>query len=99
MAVPLSRAFRKYHRQIAIAAAIPLIVTVITGMAYTIADEWFGQGQLGGLLLSIHTMEIIKLGKIYPILNGIGLIGLLVTGLSMSSLFKKRPERNETGDR
>lgn len=91
MAIPLSRTFRKYHRQIAIASAIPLILTVITGVAYTIADEWFEQGQLGEFLLGIHTMEIIKLGKIYPILNGLGLIGLLVTGLSMTNLFRRRP--------
>ncbi|TAF11366.1 MAG: peptidase [Nostocales cyanobacterium] len=47
-------------------------------------------------MLKIHTGEIFHLQAIYPILNGIGLIGLLVTGMSMSGLFnqKKRPNIN-----
>ncbi|WP_013324596.1 hypothetical protein [Gloeothece verrucosa] len=92
------RAFRKYHRQIAIIAALPLILTVITGVGYTIVDEWFEQGELGEFLLGIHTFEIIHLEKIYPLLNGLGLIGLLVTGLSMTGLFKKRPKPTNIED-
>ncbi|MBD2339593.1 peptidase [Calothrix sp. FACHB-156] len=90
----MNRMFRKYHRQIAIALCIPLFLTVLTGMGYTIADEWFHQGELGEFLLRIHTFEILRLGKIYPILNGLGLVGLLITGLSMTGLFRKRPEQN-----
>jgi hypothetical protein len=40
-------------------------------------------------------MEIIHLEKIYPILNGLGLIGLLITGLSMTGLFRERPQTNK----
>lgn len=87
----MNRAFRKYHRQIAIILCLPLFLTVLTGMGYTIVGEWFGPGEFSGLLLQIHTMEILRLGKIYPILNGLGLIGLLITGLSMTGLFRKRP--------
>ncbi|MDZ7961784.1 MAG: peptidase [Aulosira sp. DedQUE10] len=90
----MNRMFRKYHRQIAIVLCIPLFLTVLTGMGYTIADEWFHQGELGEFLLRIHTFEILRLGKIYPILNGLGLIGLLITGVSMTGLFRKRPEQN-----
>ena len=42
-------------------------------------------------MLKIHTGEILHLEAIYPILNGLGLIGLLVTGISMSGLFNQRP--------
>jgi hypothetical protein len=47
--------------------------------------------------LKIHTGEIFHLQAIYPILNGLGMIGLLVTGLSMSGLFgrKKQPTSND----
>lgn len=90
------RAFRKYHRQIAIAACLPLILTVVSGIGYTIVEEWFGQGELGELLLEIHTFEFMGLEKIYPLLNGLGLVGLLVTGLTMTSLFKKRPQPQST---
>jgi hypothetical protein len=84
------RAFRKYHRLIAIALCFPLILTVITGLGYTILDEWFHQDKIAEFLIQVHTLEIIGLDSIYPVLNGLGLIGLLITGLSMTGLFKNR---------
>ena len=86
----MNRAFRKYHRQIAIVASLPLILTVISGVGYTIFDEWFEQEEISTFLLKLHTLEIIHLGKFFPILNGVALIALLVTGLSMTTLFNKR---------
>jgi hypothetical protein len=41
-------------------------------------------------MLELHTMKILGLDSIYPLLNGLGLVGLIVTGLSMSGLLKKR---------
>lgn len=92
------RAFRKYHRIIAIAACIPLILTVITGIGITIFDQWLEQEEISEFLLELHTLEILHLQGIYPILNGFGLVGLLVTGLSMTGLFKKRPQPKNAGD-
>lgn len=86
----MNRAFRKYHRQIAIVVALPLLLTVISGVGYSLLDEWFHQDRLAGVLLKIHTMKFLHLEGIYPLLNGLGLLGLLVTGLSMTSLFKKK---------
>lgn len=87
----MKRAFRKYHRILAIIIALPLSLTVLTGMIATIVREWpIETGIPASLLLKIHTGEIFHLEAIYPILNGLGIIGLLVTGLSMSSLFSKR---------
>lgn len=87
----LLRAFRKYHRILAIILCLPLLLTVITGMAYSIVVDWFEEGDAGQLLLELHTLEIIHLEKFYPFLNGLGLIGLLITGMTMTGLFKKRP--------
>ncbi|GET41019.1 peptidase [Microseira wollei] len=87
----MSRAFRKYHRQIAIAVCLPLLLTAFTGLGYNILDEWFHQEELAELLLSIHTMKILHLEEIYPLLNGLGLVGLLITGLSMTGLFRQQP--------
>ncbi|MBW4666049.1 MAG: peptidase [Cyanomargarita calcarea GSE-NOS-MK-12-04C] len=90
----MKRAFRKYHRTIAIMVALPLSLTVLTGMAATVAGEWgMSIGLSRNLLLGIHTGEIFHLQAIYPILNGLGLIGLLVTGLSMSGLFGKKTQK------
>ncbi|MGB8690138.1 MAG: peptidase [Microcoleus sp.] len=87
----MKKAFRKYHRILAIIIALPIILTVLTGMLTTIVREWPINTEISSrLLLKIHTGEIFHLQGIYPILNGLGMIGLLVTGLSMSGLFDRR---------
>lgn len=87
----MKRAFRKYHRLLAPIICLPLALTIITGMAATFVEEWgLNLGLSRSWILSLHTGEIFHLEAIYPILNGLGLVGLLVTGLSMTSLFKKR---------
>ncbi len=90
----MKRLFRKYHRILAIIICIPLILTVLTGMLTTIVKEWsINTGLSSRLLLKIHTGEILHLEAIYPILNGLGLIGLLVTGMSMTGLFDRNKQR------
>ncbi|MBD2518680.1 peptidase [Nostoc sp. FACHB-973] len=86
----MTRMFRRYHRQIAIVLCLPLFLTVLTGMSFTIAHEWLHQDDLGEFLLRLHTLEILHLEKIYPLLNGLGLVGLLITGISMTGLFRTR---------
>lgn len=92
--INMKRAFRKYHRIIAIIICLPLALTVLTGMTTTMVGEWgMSIGVSRSLLLAIHTGEILHLQGIYPILNGLGIIGLLVTGLSMSGLFGGKKQR------
>ncbi len=94
----MKKAFRKYHRIVAIIIALPLTFTVLTGMLTTMVKEWpIDTGISARFLLKIHTGEIFHLQAIYPILNGLGMIGLLVTGLSMSGLFarRKQPTSND----
>lgn len=88
----MQRTFRKYHRMIALTVALPLLLTVVTGMLVTIGRDWqfLNLGLSSSALLRIHTGEIFHLQGIYPILNGLGLIGLVVTGLTMSGLFSRR---------
>jgi uncharacterized membrane protein len=92
----MNRAFRKYHRTIALIISLPLIATVLTGMLVTVVSEWsfINTGIPSRVLLQIHTGEIFHLQAIYPILNGIGLIGLLVTGLSMSGIFRSKNKQH-----
>jgi hypothetical protein len=85
----MSRLFRKYHRWIGIILSVPLLTTVLSGMGYTIADEWLHQKSIGSFLMSVHTFKIFHLDKIFPIMIGIGLMGLLITGLDMMGLFGK----------
>ena len=88
----MKRAFRKYHRVLAIIICLPLALTVLTGMATTLVGEWnLGVGTVSrSFLLALHTGEIFGLQAIYPLLNGLGIIGLLVTGMTMTGLFRRR---------
>lgn len=80
----LQRTFRKYHRWLAAIVLLPLTLTVITGMLYTVVREWgIPIGIPASLLLKIHSGEIFHLESIYPVLDGLGVIGLLVTGVTM----------------
>jgi hypothetical protein len=96
----MKRAFRKYHRVLATILCLPLALTVLTGMATTMVGEWsLNLGLSRGLLLGLHSGETFHLQGIYPILNGLGLVGLLVTGISMTSLFKSKKVKPSGPDR
>lgn len=89
--IHLRKAFRKYHRALASIIFLPLILTVLTGMATTMTAEWrWNLGISRGLLLSIHTGEIFHLQAIYPMLNGVGTLGLLITGITMTGIFNRK---------
>ncbi|MDA0673801.1 MAG: peptidase [Cyanobacteria bacterium] len=84
------RAFRTYHRWLAIAMALPLGLTILSGMGYTLFDEWLEIDGAGRWMMALHTGDIFGLEDIYPVLNGLGAVGLLITGLSMVRLRKRR---------
>ncbi len=82
---------RKIHRQMAPIIFLPLGVTVLTGVSYNVAEEWFGlEGEKVQFLMQIHTGEFLHLGKFYPFLNALGVIAMIITGIIMI-LPKKRP--------
>jgi hypothetical protein len=85
------RVFRKYHRWLSLVLALPLLLTLITGIVATLVSEWsLDIGISRSVLMGIHTGEIVGLQKFYPILDGVGLLGLIVTGISMSGILRKR---------
>lgn len=87
----MQRAFRKYHRVIALIISMPILLTTITGIIVTFIREWGLNIDVSSRwLLDIHTGEIFHLEGVYPILNGVGLLSLLVSGLSMSGVFRQR---------
>ena len=83
------RLFRKYHRWLAITCTIPLLLTVITGIAFPLAKR-LHQRQLAHLLIHLHTMEILGLDKWFPIINGLGSLGLLITGVYLIMFPRRR---------
>jgi uncharacterized iron-regulated membrane protein len=79
----IKRAFRKYHRLLALIISLPLGLTILSGMVYSVMLVVFPNGPMLQLMMKIHTGSIVKLGAVYPTLTGLGSIGLLVTGVSL----------------
>lgn len=85
--------FRKLHRKIAPILFIPLFLTASTGVIYRLGRNWFGMsGDISEFFIDLHQGEILgeALSSIYVLLVGLGLIGLIVTGLTMIRLNQKK---------
>jgi hypothetical protein len=95
----MKNTFRKYHRLIATIFCFPLLFTALTGISIAIAEEWLHQEEFAEFLVAVHTFRIFKLDAILPVLNGLGLMGLVATGLSMTGLFAKRRQPRQIGGR
>ncbi len=95
----MKNALRKYHRLVALIFCLPLFVTALSGISIAIADQWLHQDELVAFLITVHTFQIFKLDAILPVLNGLGLLGLVATGLSMVRPFNKRHQLKRIGER
>lgn len=98
--------FRKFHSAIAPIVLLPLLVTVFTGVTYRLSKDWFGLSRdRVHFLMSIHEGEYLgdTLEPVYVLLNGLGLLWMLVTGSAMliqkmtrsqwfKSIFAAKPE-------
>ena len=87
---------RQFHKSLAPWVFLPLFLSSITGLFYRISKDLLGYSRDDvHWLMSIHEGEWLgENGElIYVILNSLGLIWMLVTGLQMFakriSLFKK----------
>ncbi len=91
--------WRKLHRFIAPILFLPIFLTTITGVAYRLGRSWFsipkGEGSLAETLMMIHQGGFLgkQLVPFYVLLDGLGLIGLLVTGIFMLNMFVKKRRR------
>lgn len=76
------KASRKIHRNLVPFAALPLIVTAITGVVYSLLDE---RGVEADWLLQIHTGHYgpINLQPYYAYLLGLCVLVLVITGGAM----------------
>lgn len=94
--------FRQIHRKIAPILFLPLFASALTGIFYRIGRSWFGiPNQLADFAMMIHVGGYLgPLVPVYVLLIGLGLLGLIVTGLSMTNLFGDRPPKAaKVGDR
>lgn len=78
--------FRKLHRTLAPIVMLPLFVTILTGISYRLGKSWFGLSRdQVHFLMVIHEGEYLgdRLEPIYVLLNGLGVLFMLVTGVSI----------------
>lgn len=77
---------RKLHRTIAPVVLLPLLITVTTGVFYRLSKDWFGfsRDQVH-FLMTLHEGEYLgpTLEPFYVLMNGLGLLWMLVTGSVM----------------
>ncbi len=92
---------RWFHRLLAVMAALPILVTVLTGMGYRLGRAWFGLGEDQiDVLMRIHQGSWLghTLRPFYVLAVGVSLLALLITGFQMMGLFRRRkPTLSEKG--
>ena len=83
--MPINQArFRQLHKALVPFVAFPLLLTLTTGMGFQFAVAG-GRANDFLWLLELHRGKFgsINLELIYPILNALGLLTLVITGLIM----------------
>jgi hypothetical protein len=97
--VPLALRLRRLHAALAPVVLLPLLLTVSTGMAYRLLRDWAGFGRdQAHILMVLHEGEWLRplVGAsgetLYVLLNGLGLLWMLVTGASMLWQRLRRPQ-------
>ena len=82
----MSAALRKLHRRIAPILFLPLLASALTGVAYRLGRSWFGiPDSAANFFMVIHQGEYLglRLVPVYVLLVGLGLVAMIVTGLTM----------------
>jgi len=83
------RDIRKVHRKLAPFIFLPLLLSALTGVGYRIGKSWFGLGDdFGEVMMFIHqgTWLGSQLRPFYVLLNALGAIGMIITGIVMSGI-------------
>lgn len=94
---PGEKQSRQLHRFVAPIMVLPILVTLITGSIYEMFDL-AGQGDRVKWLLALHKghFGIIRLDAIYPFFNALGLLFLVITGISMWLSLRRSSKQRTT---
>lgn len=89
---------RQVHKTLAPIMLLPLLLTLITGSIYQLVDLG-GKGDAYDWLLDLHKGHFgsLNLETIYPFLNALGLLIMVITGISMWLQLRRR-SRNRSGE-
>ena len=77
---------RELHQRIAPFVLLPLLVTVCSGVGYRLARDWFGASrEQVHWLMTLHEGEWLgpTLEPVVVLLNAVGLLWMLITGLAL----------------
>ena len=77
---------RGLHQRIAPFVLLPLFVTVCSGVGYRLARDWFGASrEQVHWLMTLHEGEWLgpTLEPIVVLMNAVGLLWMLITGLAL----------------
>jgi hypothetical protein len=96
--------FRQLHRQLAPLIFLPLLIAALSGMGYRLGRNWFNiPKEKIHFLMDIHQGKYLgeQLMPIYVLLEGLGLILMLATGLvvfwnSLKVFRKKESQPNHS---
>jgi len=88
-----TKTLRKLHRKFAPIVFLPVFLTAFTGVFYRVARSWFGASEeLGDFIMFIHQGEFLgkDLRVFYVLLNGLGLIAMVATGIILTGIFRSK---------
>ncbi|MEB3158667.1 MAG: PepSY domain-containing protein [Synechococcus sp.] len=91
------RRIRQLHRWVAPFVVLPLLVSVTTGVAYRLAKDWGGlQRDQVHWLMTLHEGEWLgpQLEPVVVLLNGLGLLWMLITGTSLAWQHWRTPRKS-----
>lgn len=80
--------FRKYHLQLSLVTLLPVLLVTITGILIPVFEELGIEG-IPELMVKVHSGAVFGSDLIYSVLVGLGLLGLLATGVTMTGLFSR----------
>jgi uncharacterized iron-regulated membrane protein len=89
---PATQSPRSLHRAIAPIFFLPLLVSASTGVTYRFAETLGLPLEQTQLMLRLHQGSYLgqPLRVFYVLAVGLGLVGLLATGIQMTGIFRKR---------
>ena len=77
---------RSLHRRLAPAIVVPLLFTVVSGMAFRVGRIWFGlSADFGGWMMALHEGRYLgeRLVPFYVLGVGLALLAMIGSGLSL----------------
>jgi uncharacterized iron-regulated membrane protein len=93
--------FRQLHRQLAPIIFLPLLIAAFSGMGYRLGRNWFNiPKEKIHFLMDIHQGKYLgeQLMPIYVLLEGLGLILMIATGIfvfwNSLKVFKKQESKS-----